>query len=163
MTGLSLPDGAIEPLIEHVSSYGLNGVETGALLMCDRRSSDLRAIALAGDLGVTRRYGLFILSMQVIDRAFSYAEDHGLQVRAQVHSHAGDAFLSPTDKCGNLNMEGFIAAVIPNFRNPAHDPTSWGWWTFGAKAWRPSEPARTDKRLSSATILTVDADGAHEH
>ena len=163
MTRLSLPQDAIEPLIEHVSSFGRGEVETGALLMCDPGSSDVRTIALAGDRGVTRRYGLFVLSMQVIDSAFSYAEDHGLQVRAQVHSHAGDAFLSRTDKHGNLNMEGFIAAVIPNFRNPPHDPTSWGWWTFGAKTWRPSEPAWTDKKLSSAAIVTVDADGAHEH
>jgi hypothetical protein len=163
MTGLSLPDDAIGQLIEHVSSYGRSEVETGALLMCDPYSSDVRAVALTGDLGVTRRYGLFVLSMRVIDSAFSYAEDHGLQVRAQIHSHAGDAFLSPADKRGNLNMEGFIAAVIPDFRNPPHDPTSWGWWTFGARAWRQSEPARADKSLSSATILTVDADGAHEH
>jgi hypothetical protein len=163
MTGLTLPHDAIEPLIEHVSSYGRIEVETGALLMCDPRSSAVRAIALAGDLGVIRRYGLFVLSMRVIDSAFSYAEDRGLQVRAQIHSHAGAAFLSPTDKSGNLNMEGFIAAVIPSFRKPPHDPTSWGWWTFSAGAWRTSGPARTDRTLSSATILTVDADGAREH
>lgn len=163
MTGLSLSHDAIGSLIEHVSSYGRTEVETGALLMCDPGGGAVRAIALTGDRGVTRKYGLFVLSMRVIDSAFSYAEDRGLQVRAQVHSHAGAAFLSPTDKTGNLNMEGFIAAVIPNFRNPPHDPTLWGWWTYGARAWRASGPARTDRTLPSATILTVDADGASEH
>jgi hypothetical protein len=163
MTGLLLPQGAIEPLIEHVSSYGRNEVETGALLLCDPRSSAVRAVALTGDRGVTRKYGLFVLSMRVIDSAFSYAEDHGLQVRAQVHSHAGAAFLSPTDKSGNLNMQGFIVAVIPNFHRPPHDPTSWGWWTFIAGAWRASEAARTDRTLASANIVTVDAEGTYEH
>ncbi|MCU1694672.1 MAG: hypothetical protein JWR34_735 [Mycobacterium sp.] len=163
MTGLLLPNGAIQQLIEHVKTYGRNEVETGALLMCSPNSDTVRAVALAGARGVTRRYGLFVLSMRVIDSAFSYAEDRGLQVRAQVHSHAGAAFLSPTDKKGNLTMNGFIAAVIPNFRNPPRDPESWGWWTFGAGAWRTSAPARPDQTLSSASILTVDEDGAHEH
>lgn len=163
MTKLLLPDGAIEPLIEHVSDYGRTDVETGALLMCDLRSNAVRAVAMTGDHGVTRKYGLFVLSMRVIDSAFSYAEGHGLQVRAQVHSHAGAAFLSPTDKGGNLNMQGFIAAVIPHFRRPPSDPASWGWWTFDDGAWRASEAACTDRTLPSATIVTVDAEGAYEH
>jgi hypothetical protein len=162
MTGLVLPQNAVANLIDQVSSYGRLNVETGALLMCEPDTDVVQVLALAGEAGVTRRYGLFVISMPVIDRAFTYAEDRGLQVRAQVHSHAGEAFLSPTDKRGNLNMKGFVAAVIPNFRTPPHDPSSWGWWTFKTGAWESSEPARLTV-ASNATVLTVDADGAHEH
>jgi hypothetical protein len=162
MTDLVLPQNAVTDLIDQVSSYGRLNVETGALLMSDRNSDMVQVVALAGEAGVTRRYGLFVLSMPVIDQAFTYAEDRDLQVRAQIHSHAGDAFMSRTDKSGNLNMKGFIAAVIPNFRKPPHDPSSWGWWTFNAGAWEPSEPARLTV-APRATVLTVDADGVREH
>lgn len=162
MTGLVLPQNAATNLTDHVSSYGRRSVETGALLICEPDSALVQVLALAGEAGVTRRYGLFVLSVPVIDSAFTYAEDHGLQVRAQVHSHAGEAFLSPIDKRGNLNMKGFIVAVIPDFCTPPHDPSAWGWWTFNAGEWAPSQPA-TLTTSSNATVLTVDANGAHEH
>ena len=59
-------------------------------------------------------------------------------------------------------MNGFIASVIPNFLTPPHDPSSWGWWTFKSGAWESSEPGFLST-ASDATVLTVDADGAHEH
>lgn len=161
MTGrFLLPTNAIAALCEDVSRYGALGVETGALLMCEPNNDVVRVLALVGTAGVTRRYGLFLLSMPVVDRAFTYAEDHQLRVRAQVHSHAEEAFLSATDQRGNLTMKGFTAAVIPTFQTPPSDPSSWGWWTFNAGTWNVSQPATVDM-TSSAEILTVNADGAY--
>jgi hypothetical protein len=159
---LILPRNTIEDLCGHVSSYGRRGLETGALLMCKPNSNIVATLALAGEAGVTRRYGLFVLSMPVINQAFTYAEDRGLQVRAQLHSHAKGAFLSRTDKRGNLNMCGFIAAVIPNFEHPPQDPSSWGWWTYSAGNWKSSEPAAVDT-ASAGTVLIVDAVSVNEH
>ena len=79
MTGLALPVNGITNLIDHVASYGRQNVETGALLMCQPDTDVVQVLALAGVAGVTRRYGLFVLSMPVIDRAFTYAEDRGLR------------------------------------------------------------------------------------
>lgn len=159
---LVLPRNAIKDMCKDVSKYGRLGLETGALLMCEQNNNVVTTLALAGEAGVTRRYGLFILSMPVINQAFTYAEDRGLQVRAQVHSHAEGAFLSPTDKRGNLTMNGFIAAVIPHFEQPPNDPSAWGWWTFSTGYWRTSDPATVDM-TSAGRVLTVDADGVSEH
>jgi proteasome lid subunit RPN8/RPN11 len=159
---LVLPRNVIEEMCEHVSTYGRLGVETGALLMCDLQSGVVTTLALAGEAGVTRRSGLFILSMPVINQAFTFAEDRDLQVRAQVHSHARGAFLSPTDRRGNLTMNGFIAAVIPHFEQPPQNPSSWGWWTFSAGNWRTSDPAIVGT-VPIGKVLTVDADGVSEY
>jgi hypothetical protein len=159
---LTLPDNAREALRRCVAGYGQLDVETGALLMCLSGTDDVSVVALAGHAGVIRRYGLFVLTLPVIDQVFTFAEDMGLQIRCQVHSHGGPAFLSPTDKRGNLRVNGFIAAVIPNFADPPQQPSSWGWWTFEEGAWQASEPATTDPN-STAKILTVDADGIREH
>jgi hypothetical protein len=72
---LVLPRNVIEGICEHVSTYGRLGLETGALLMCEPKNNVVTTLALAGEAGVTRRFGLFILSMPVINQAFTYAED----------------------------------------------------------------------------------------
>jgi hypothetical protein len=159
---LALPDNAREALCRCVIDYGRLGVETGALLMCPPNSHDVSVVALAGQSGVIRQYGLFVLTLPVIDQAFTFAEDMGLQVRCQVHSHGGPAFLSPTDERGNLRINGFIAAVIPNFVDPPPQPPSWGWWTYSGESWQASGPATTVSN-STAKVLTIDADGIREH
>jgi proteasome lid subunit RPN8/RPN11 len=88
-------------------------------------------------------------------------EDHHLQVRAHLHSHAHAAFLSETDQRGCIRTPGFLAAVIPHFAAPPQHPTDWGWWTFTGPRWTPQTPPQlTDTAI---TILTVDADGVHAH
>ncbi|MBV8861856.1 MAG: hypothetical protein JO082_14355 [Mycobacterium sp.] len=159
---LVLPGNAQQALCDSVAEYGHLGVETGGLLMCPPDTDNVGVVALAGHAGVTRQYGLFVLTMPVIDQAFTFAEDMGLQIRCQVHSHAGRAALSPLDQRGNLRINGFLAAVIPTFADPPQQPSSWGWWTFRGGSWRATAPASTDPN-STAKILTIDADGIRDH
>ena len=93
---------------------------------------------------------------------FDHAEDNDLQVRAQVHSHMFEAFMSPTDKAGNIRMQGFIAAVTPTFAAPSSDVAVWGWWVFDGADWIETRPATVAADLNTK-VITFDADGVHEH
>ncbi|WP_392544213.1 hypothetical protein [Oryzobacter telluris] len=160
MTQLHLGTDAVARLTADVARYGSRGVETGALLLTPIDDVAVSVIALAGAAGIERHPGLLRFSTSVLSPLFSYAEENELQLRAQVHSHKFDAFLSPTDKAGNIRMVGFIACVIPNFATPSPDPSAWGWWTFGGQHWTPSASAvETD---ASTKVITFDAEGIHE-
>jgi hypothetical protein len=93
----------------------------------------------------------------VIDRLFSYAEDHKLVVRSLVHSHEHDAFMSKTDREGTIRVPGFVAAIIPTFHQPPADPGSWGWWAWAGGAWAESAAAETID--GAVTVVVADAHG----
>ena len=161
MTQLRLGADAVEALVTDVARYGALGVETGSLLLTPPGEPTVTALALAGTAGIERHPHLLVFSSAALNPLFSYAEDNGLQLRAQVHSHMHDAFLSHTDKTGNIRMPGFIASVIPTFATPATDPSTWGWWTFDEGDWTFSEPAIMTTHTTK--VITFDADGIHEH
>lgn len=151
---------AVTTMVDDVRQYGARGVETGSLLLTPSGEPTVTVVALAGDSGIERHAGLLVLSAAALSPLFAFAEDHELQVRAQVHSHKYDAFLSRTDKAGNIRMPGFIAAVIPTFATPSTDMTVWGWWVFDGLDWAPTQPA-TVSNLNT-TVVTFDADSVHE-
>lgn len=159
---LQIPAGGVATILADVQTWGSTGVETGALLLTPPGQPSVRVVALAGTRGVIRRAGLFVLTHGVIDTLFTYAEDRGLQARAQVHSHAGRAFLSETDRRGNIRLPGFVAVVVPTFRAPAANLEEWGWWTFDDGDWQPSKAGQVD-HASTAAVITVDAEGIREH
>lgn len=161
MTPLHLGVDAVDTIVAEVARYGALGVETGALLLTPHGEPAVSVVALAGTAGIDRRRGLLVFSSAALNPLFSYAEDHDLQLRAQVHSHMYDAFLSPTDKAGNIRMPGFIASVVPNFATPDADPTVWGWWTFNGSDWIPTEPASVSTHATKS--VTFDADGVRDY
>ncbi|MBI1759234.1 MAG: hypothetical protein HYR62_08425 [Actinobacteria bacterium] len=161
MSRLDLPRGATAAIAEHIRCYGELGLETGALLMTAPGGLQVTAVALAGTAGITRRRDQFHLAMPVLDRLFTYAEEHQLQVRAHLHSHARTAFLSETDRRGCIRMRGFLAAVVPDFASPPGDPASWGWWAFTGSDWAPSPSATLID--GPVAVLTVDAGGVRAH
>lgn len=161
MTQLHLGADAADTIVADVARYGALGVETGALLLTSHGEETVTVVALAGTAGIDRRPGLLIFSSAALNPLFSYAEDHDLQLRAQVHSHMYEAFLSPTDKAGNIRMAGFIASVVPNFANPDANPTAWGWWTFDGADWTPTEPALVSGQ--GTKFVTFDADGVRDY
>ena len=107
-SALLLPQGAIDAIVDHIAAHGARGVETGGFLLTRPGDSLVVAVALTGSSGVTRRRDLFIVSVPVIDRLFTYAEDRDLQVRAHLHSHAREAFLSPTAQALTSSLPGDI-------------------------------------------------------
>ncbi|PWN02573.1 hypothetical protein DJ010_12725 [Nocardioides silvaticus] len=161
MTILRLGADAVDVLVGDAARYGALGVETGALLLTPPDDPTVTVVALAGTAGIDRHPQLLVFSSAALNPLFSYAEDNSLQLRAQLHSHRHKAFLSHTDKTGNIRVPGFIASVIPNFATPATDPATWGWWTFEDGDWQPIEPATITTHTTM--VITFDADGVREH
>ncbi|WP_182920284.1 hypothetical protein [Nocardioides cavernaquae] len=157
MTQLHIGADAVDIMVADVARYGALGVETGSLLLTPPGEPTVTVVALAGVAGIERHPGLLIFSAAALNPLFSYAEDTGLQLRAQVHSHMHDAFLSHTDKTGNIRMPGFIASVIPDFGTPSADPTVWGWWAFDGDDWTPIDAAVVTTQTTK--VITFDADG----
>lgn len=161
MSPLQIGSDAVATIVTDVARYGALGVETGALLLTPPGQATVTLVALAGTAGIERRAGLLVFTSAALNPLFSYAEDNGFQVRAQVHSHKHEAFLSKTDKAGNIRMPGFIAAVIPDFATPTSNVATWGWWTFEESDWKRGAPP-TVTRLNTK-FITFDAGGIHEH
>jgi hypothetical protein len=162
MNPLILPPSAATLLCEDISRYGRKSVESGGLLLTDPGNPEVKVVALAGTIGIVRRYGLFVITRPAFDAIFSWAEDNDLQVRGMVHSHAGRAFLSPTDREGGLRVRGFVSAVVPTFVNPPQDPDRWGWWTYTSDWTQVPAPAAASV-ASSVQSLVFDGDGVDVH
>lgn len=142
---------------DEVRLHGALGVETGGfLLTSDNRS--VSHIALAGLADIERDWGRFVIGRAAIDRLFTHAENHELRVAAMFHSHMHEAFLSPIDRTGGINMTGFTSIVIPNFTNPPSAVIEWGFWTFNGHDWIP-RPSWPTANTPSTSVLRFDADG----
>jgi proteasome lid subunit RPN8/RPN11 len=155
---LIMPPTVATRLCADIRRHGQAGVETGGLLLAKPGDSTVSVVAVAGTTGIVREYGLFIITRPAFDALFTWAEDHELQVRAMVHSHADEAFLSRTDREGGLRVKGFRSAVVPTFDNPPEDPALWRWWTFTSD-WTPTQAPRLDPTVTSADSVVFDGDG----
>ena len=160
---LHIPRRALDALTAHLCRYGQDDLESGGFLLTRPGEPDILMLALAGTTGIVRGPGLFIITAPAFDRLFTHAEQHGLQVRAMIHSHPEEAFLSPTDRRYSLRVHGFINAVVPDYATPPDDPAAWGWWRHDHD-WIPCPPAiAVPDTPIPARIVTFDAEGLYEH
>lgn len=137
---LTLPQEAVRIAVDHVRRYGGEDVETGVFLLAPRGSDAIGVVALTGDQGITRRRNVFAVSGTALDVLFEWADGEDLVVLAQLHSHGGRAFLSPTDIEHGFAVEGFTSTVVPRYNAPPTDPARWGWWRYEGGAWRAILP-----------------------
>lgn len=137
---LALPREAVRVAVDHVRRYGGEDVETGLFLLAPRGSDSVHVVALTGDKGITRRRNVFAVSGAALDVLFEWADGEDLVVLAQLHSHGGRAFLSPTDTEHGFAVEGFASAVVPRYKAPPTYPARWGWWRYEGGAWRAILP-----------------------
>jgi hypothetical protein len=160
MTELRVTRDLVDTLTADVRRFGARNAETGGFLLSTEAQPDrLTVLALAGQDGIGRRRGLFTVSGTAIERLFSWAGERELRIRAQVHSHAHDAFLSPTDLRHGFNVAEFITAVVPYFAAPSPEPVDWGWWQRSATAWL-TRPAPTVV-VGAVTAVHFDQAGIH--
>ena len=150
---LMLPQEAVRTALDHVRRYGGADVETGLFLLAPRGSDAVGIVALTGNKGITRRRNMFAVSGAALD-----GED--LVVLAQLHSHGGRAFLSPTDTEHGFAVEGFTSTVVPSYNAPPTDPARWGWWRYEAGAWRAILPPTTLD--GSVRCVMFDEEGVRE-
>jgi hypothetical protein len=142
---VTIPDAGVAAIVEETAAFGVRELETGGFLLVPReRSVEAAAVvstvAFAGDVGIVRHRDVFQISERALDRIFTFADDRGLWIPAQFHSHEVGAFLSFTDKRHGLCVEEFTSIVIPTFAAPPEDTGRWGWWRFMTGRWREAEP-----------------------
>ncbi len=158
---LSLSHRAVAALTDEVRRYGVEGLETGGFLMASVNSEVVGAVALAGLSGIVRRPDLFQISERALDRLFTFADDGGLWIPIQFHSHRFGAHLSRTDALHGLRVEGFISTIVPSFANPPSDVAEWGWWEFRDGSWETYPPAPIQVCKLDAAV-EFDEDGVRE-
>jgi hypothetical protein len=156
---LAIPRAAVNVIREDVLAFGSKRVETGGFFLARSGGEETATVlALAGEDGITRHRGLFGVSGIALDRLFAYAEEEGLRVPAQFHSHGGRAFLSPTDLAHGLSVRGFVSCIVPFWNDPPADPHNWGWWRCDGDAWN-TEPSPEVAEHTSVCVVRFDEGG----
>lgn len=157
-----LPSAGAEAITREVMGYGYRDVETGGFLLA-LESAPLRitAIAMAGDRGVKRSWGLFRISGEAIDQLFGWSDEYGLRIPVQFHSHQRGPELSPIDKQEGFNVLGFISCVVPTYQDPPVDLTEWGWWAFDGATWLSTPAAVLD--TGDVETVVFDEDGVRPY
>jgi hypothetical protein len=160
-TSLFTSADAVAAVIRETRSYGERSLETGGFLIAESGTDTLTGVAMAGDAGITRRRRLFQISERALDRLFTFADDQGLWIPVQFHSHERAAFMSETDAEHGLRVEGFVSTIIPEFAAPPDDVCSWRWWEFQQGDWHACSPARIVAAELDLAIV-FDEDGIRE-
>jgi hypothetical protein len=158
VTGLLLPVSGIETIVRDIRHFGAAGVESGSWLTASERDPDhIDGVALLGARGIVRRPDQLIVSGKAMARLLDWADRKALVVRAQVHSHGREAFMSETDGRFGLTVEGFIAAIVPDARIASASVADWRWWEFEQGAWSTRlAPATTNRAIQ---VVEFDEDG----
>jgi hypothetical protein len=134
-SNLIFPKACLSVIHEEVKRYGECDLETGGFFLTESESDEIDVLALAGEIGITRTWGLFQVSGKAIERLFDWADGETLRISAQLHSHCLSAFLSETDTDYGFNVDGFQTSVIPSYCNPPFLPQQWRWWQFTKHRW----------------------------
>lgn len=158
---LRIPRRALDSITAHVQHYGQQELETGGFLLTEPQQPRVCVLALAGSTGIIRGEGLFVVTVPALDRLFTHAEDNGLQVRAMLHSHPAEAFLSMTDRRYSLRVHGFINAVVPDYATPTADAAAWGWWRHDGDWVTCPPPQFTTDDAHPLQVVVFDAEGLH--
>lgn len=157
---ISLPAMAVDATADEVGTYGKRDVETGGFLLASPDKPEISVVAFAGDVGIVRRRYLFQISERALDRIFTFADDRGLWIPGQFHSHGMGAFLSPTDREHGLRVDGFVSAVIPTYAEPPRDVARWGWWRFADGEWVDVDIGRAG--IGAVELVRFDEDGIRD-
>lgn len=151
----------VDAVVNETRAYGARNLETGGFLTATTNSDDITGVAVAGTTGIERRADLFQISERALDRLFSYADEKGLWMPVQFHSHHFGAGMSLTDALHGLRVEGFISTILPRFANPPDEVSQWGWWQFTDGEWLSFPPISID-RQEPGPVVVFDEDGVRE-
>lgn len=151
---LRLPTSIIEALLSATVTFGRHDLETGGFLLADDHDV-VQALALAGESGVERSWGLFMVSGAVVERVCEWAAEQNLRVTALVHTHQRGAHMSMTDRNNGFRVDGFRSVIIPSFANPPRALADWGWNVFEHGDWHPDRPGELNDEFATSTPARV--------
>lgn len=158
---LRLPANIVDALLSATVAFGQRDLETGGFLLADDHDV-VQALALAGESGVDRHWGLFTVSGAVLERVCEWAAEQNLRVTALVHTHQGRASMSRTDRNNGFRVDSFRSVIIPSFARPPTALAEWGWYVFEHGDWhldRPGEVIGESVTSGSGRIIVVDEGG----
>jgi hypothetical protein len=161
MSAFTVPEPMTALIADIVRENGGEELETGGFILAPYGNEGGTVLALTGDKGIERSWGLFQVSGLAVATLFDWADDSNLRVLAQWHSHRRQAFLSKTDLEHGFNVPGFRTAVIPNFEQPSANPTDWGWWMFEDGVWRATPAPRFNE--SGFEVITFEEGTVREY
>ena len=156
-----VPQAAVDAVVHETIAHGRQDHETGGFLLAHTGSDTVHSVALAGVLGIRRRFDLFQISELALEQLFTFADRRGLWIPVQFHSHGYEALMSKADKEHGLCVEGFISTIVPRFSSPPVDPSIWGWWQFHNGDWCPRTFVSTPDD-SLVTVFEFDESGVRE-
>ncbi len=138
--GIAVPQRAVDTIIDEVRRYGERDLETGGFFLVQEGALDtVTGIAVAGEKGIERGWGFFRISATAIDVLFGWADERGLRIPAQFHSHGLGSGLSRIDRREGFNVRGFVSCVVPRYEDPPREIGGWGWWLFTGEGWVVTE------------------------
>ena len=153
---LVLHSAAVVVVADDVARFGGAALETGGFLLGPRDGNAIDTVAVAGTAGIVRRRDLFQVSDLALDRLFTYADEQGLWIPAQFHSHGLEAFMSECDIAHGLSVEGFVTTIVPHFADPPRYTARWGWWRYDGR-WTPIMPPTVVR--GTVTMIRFDEEG----
>ena len=136
---LRLPANIVDALLSATVAFGQHDLETGGFLLADEQDV-VQALALTGQLGVERNWGLFMVSGAVVEHVCEWAAQQNLRVASLVHTHKGHARMSRTDQHNGFRVDSFRSVIIPSFANPPSALSEWGWYVFDHGDWHVDQP-----------------------
>ena len=100
---LGMPSAAALAIAEEIRRFGRQSLETGGFLLAPEGTDRVTFVALAGDTGIERSWGLFEISAIALDRLFGFAssEDPGSR-RSSIRT------VLATNSQGWTGSEGFV-------------------------------------------------------
>lgn len=158
---LRLSTNIVDALLSATVTFGQHDLETGGFLLADDHDI-VHALALVGDSGVERSWGLFTVSGAVVERVCEWAAEQNLRVTALVHTHRRGAGMSRTDRNNGFRVDTFRSIIIPAFASPPTALADWGWYVFAHGDWHPDRPGElvdASRTASPGRVIVVDEDG----
>jgi hypothetical protein len=157
VVGHVLPSSIMDATREHLSAKGALGSE-GALCWAGTLKDNLALVTTALIFADSGEWGVHIPASQT-GLLYAHCHARGLTLLAQVHSHPGPAFHSPTDERLPHSAEpGFLSLVVPNFGDcsfadfrawAVFEQTTYERW----RAWPMSEKTRRLRVLDSTVRI----------
>jgi hypothetical protein len=150
---LAVSTEAVAIVVDETRLYGRNWLETGGFFMAPTGTNTLTAVALAGHAGIVRKHSLFQISARAIDRLFTFADENGMWIPVQFHSHMFGARMSSADALHGFRVDGFISTILPYFADPPRDPRNWDWWRFRDGDWESHQPPAVDDDVAGTAVV----------
>lgn len=160
MSAFTIPSALSERIADVARDSGTQLVEAGGFVLGPMGTERGTVLALTGEEGIDRSWGLFRVSGLAVATVFEWAADHELRILSQWHSHRFEAFLSKTDLDHGFNVPGFRSAIVPYYEQPSSDPRDWGWWMYQHGSW--VETAAPELDGGDFSVITFEEGRVHE-